>query len=195
GAHVPRPPPWPAPAGIQEASPLITGGNHSGGPTMTRTVTLTGAIALALSCSVLNSHGEAPQKGDKPQKPDNKVKELMRSKLEHAQKVLEAIALNDLDGIAKNAKALRQISERAGWRVFPTPQYLLHSNEFQRVAEKLEKDAKDKSLDGAALSYVELTLNCVRCHKYVREQRMTRADGEARLFAQKWRLEVRAQIP
>jgi hypothetical protein len=38
------------------------------------------------------------------------------------------------------------------------------------------KMAKDKNLDGAALAYVQLTMSCVNCHKYVREIRMTRID-------------------
>ena len=39
---------------------------------------------------------------------------------------------------------------------------------IRRIAEKLEKSAKDKRLDGATLAYVDMTLSCVECHKYVR---------------------------
>ena len=39
--------------------------------------------------------------------------------------------------------------------------------------------AKAKSVDGAALGYVDMTLACVRCHQYTRETRMTRNPGPA----------------
>src|SRR5204863_284991 len=61
-------------------------------------------------------------------------------------------------------------------RVLMTPLYVLYSAEFQRVADNLAKNAQDKNLDAAALSYVELTLTCVKCHKHVREVRMARLD-------------------
>jgi hypothetical protein len=36
----------------------------------------------------------------------------------------------------------------------------------------MEREARQKNLDGAALKYVELSLKCVNCHKYVRGVRM-----------------------
>src|SRR5262249_34408251 len=153
---------------------------------MKKTAFLVAVLAFGFSVPLMSSHGDDAKKRDreKPQEPDGKIKELMRRKLTHAQKVLEGIALNDFDPIAKHARELRRLSETAEWKVFPTPQYLLHSNEFQRAAEKLIADARDKNLDGAALAYVELTLNCVRCHKYVREVRMTPGDEERPWLAQ-----------
>ena len=52
----------------------------------------------------------------------------------------------------------------------------MQSNEFRRAVENLQEKAAQKNLDGAALGYVELTLTCVKCHKYVREAGMTRLD-------------------
>jgi hypothetical protein len=52
----------------------------------------------------------------------------------------------------------------------------VHSNEFRRIADDLVKSAKDKNLDGAALNYIELTMTCAKCHKYVREVRWARND-------------------
>jgi hypothetical protein len=150
---------------------------------MARSTVSVRTLVPALALFAAGSHGAARGPAEPPQKPDRKVAEMMRKKLEHAQKVLEGVALGDFDVIGKNAKALRQISERAEWRVFPTPAYLLHSNEFQRAADRLAQDAADKNLDGAALSYVGLTLTCVKCHKYVREQRMTWRGVGGRQFA------------
>src|SRR5439155_24274065 len=101
---------------------------------------------------------------------DNKTKKLMRRKLEHAQKVLEGIALNDFKEITKHGEELMQISKDAEWQAIKTPRYEVHRNEFRRAVDTLLERAKEKNLDGAALSYVDLTLSCVKCHKYVRDR-------------------------
>jgi hypothetical protein len=114
--------------------------------------------------------------GDEPPKREReprKVSDLMLKKLASSQKVLEGLALNDFKKIGRHAEELIDISNQAEWRVLKTPQYELNSNEFRRIAERLVNNAKDRNLDAAALSYVELTLTCVRCHKHVREERMT----------------------
>ncbi|HZT82226.1 MAG TPA: hypothetical protein VFA26_18505 [Gemmataceae bacterium] len=131
--------------------------------------------AMASGVPTLPGHGEEPKK---PPKDDGKITALMRKKLQHSQKVLEGIALNDFKEISQNAEELIDISKQAEWRVIKTPQYELYSNEFRRTADAMVKNAKDRNLDGAALNYVDLTLSCVKCHKYVREVRMTRLDVE-----------------
>jgi hypothetical protein len=116
-----------------------------------------------------------PGRGREGDGPDtNKVNALMQRKLLQSQKVLEGVALGDFDRIARHAEELLDISKAAEWRVVKTPRYQTYSAEFQRSAENLIKHAKDKNLDAAALSYVELTLTCVKCHKHVREVRMVR---------------------
>jgi hypothetical protein len=104
----------------------------------------------------------------------DKVAELMHRKLVKAQKVLEGIAVKDFKLIGDNAEELIAISKEAEWKVIKTPRYEMYSNEFRRAAESLIDNAKDKNLDAAALSYVDMTLSCVKCHKHVREVKMTR---------------------
>jgi hypothetical protein len=101
---------------------------------------------------------------------------IMRQKLEHAQKVLEGIAVKDFDLLEKNAVHLMILSKKAEWKVLTTPEYELRSDEFRRHADSLAKAAKDKNLDGAALAYVQMTMSCVNCHKHVRDERMARLD-------------------
>lgn len=123
-------------------------------------------LALLAGLSALPGHGEESPK----------LRQMMQKKLEHSQKVLEGITQNDFDKIAKHAEEMILISKSTEWMVLKTPQYELHSNEFRRIAESLIQNAKDKNLDGAALAYLDLTMNCVKCHKYVREVRTTRLD-------------------
>jgi len=124
------------------------------------------AALLALAIPVLSSHGE----------DQGALKKLMTKKLENSQKVLEGLALNDYDLVAKHAAELIQISKAAEFRVLKTPQYELNSNDFRRAADTMIQQAKAKNSDGIALAYVDMTLTCVRCHKHVREVRMASLD-------------------
>lgn len=94
--------------------------------------------------------------------------EMMKKKLTYAQQVLEGIALENYDTIGKNARGLRELSEDAEWNAFPDMDYLRYSLEFRSICDDLNQKAKAKNLDGATLSYMQLTMNCVSCHKFVR---------------------------
>src|SRR5258707_13983120 len=128
---------------------------------MKRYFCLVAIFLMTLGTSGPTSRGDEPdtQEGKTPKR----VSELMRKKLEHSQKVLEGIAVNDFKVISKHADDLIDLSKQAEWRVLKTPQYETNSNEFRRNAETLIKAAKDKNLDAAALAYVELKLTCDRC--------------------------------
>jgi cytochrome c556 len=116
--------------------------------------------------------------GDKrDDKERTKIGKLMKKKLESAQKVLEGLALEDYDKIVKHADELMDISKSVEWYVHKTPQYEVRSNEFRRSVDGLIEKAKQKNLDGVALAYVETTLSCVKCHKYVRSIGMGRLDA------------------
>ena len=101
----------------------------------------------------------------------------MRIKLKHAKEVLEGLTLEDFDRIQKNGQAMSLLSHEAQWNVIQTPQYMQHSGEFRRATEALAEAAKKKNIDGAALAYMEVTLKCVNCHKYVRRIKVAKADA------------------
>ena len=103
--------------------------------------------------------------------PPEKVSKFMRAKLIHSQKILEALALEDFAQLAKHSQDLKLLSQESNWNVLQTEQYVLHSDDFRRRADALTDAAKKKNLDGASLAFVELTLNCVQCHKHVRNVR------------------------
>lgn len=97
---------------------------------------------------------------------------LMQKKLTHAQKVLEGIAMSDLDKVAEHARDLSDLSKQVQFKVIKTAQYELYANEFRRTLEEMQKASKAKNLDAATLAYMDMTMSCVRCHKHVREVRM-----------------------
>jgi hypothetical protein len=130
-------------------------------------------FAVAIFGPILRSPGQPPAKAPAT-RPQSDLDKLMQKKLQRAQKLLEGIAQNDMDLIKDNAIELLTLSKSAEFKVLKTPQYELHSNEFRRSLDEMLKGAKDRSIDAATLAYVDMTFACVRCHKHVREVRITR---------------------
>ena len=123
-----------------------------------------GSVGLALAAAAW-----AAQEG--AQKPHSRA-EFMRMKLEFSKRVLEGLTLEDYPAISKNAKALKRLSEAAEWEVPTIPNatdYVVFTTEFQRLTDELVKKGREKNIDGATLAYLRLTMNCVNCHKYVRQ--------------------------
>ena len=108
---------------------------------------------------------QEPTVGDKP----NDVALFMRAKLGHSQHVMEGLALADYELIERGAHDLALASHASSWQVLQTEDYARQSREFRRACESLRAAAKDKNLDGAALAWMEVTLKCIQCHKYVRD--------------------------
>jgi hypothetical protein len=133
---------------------------------------LLGVVIVLLGLVLLLPRTEAK----KATAENDKLSKLMKAKLEHSQKILQGIALNDFKMIQKNAEELVEISKTEEWQHLKTATYQLHSNGFRRAASELVENAKEKNIDAAALSYVNLTLTCVNCHKHVREVRMTKLE-------------------
>lgn len=118
---------------------------------------------------VLNQSGAAP--------PDvNKVRQYMRPKLEHSQKLLEGLALEDYDMIARQSAAISLMSQGSNWDILQTEEYLRSSQEFRKAADAITAAAKAKDLEQATDGYLDLTRRCVECHKYLRKVRANDAD-------------------
>lgn len=103
-------------------------------------------------------------------------REFMRAKLKHSQEIVEGLAVENFEQIAKNAQQLSLLSQATNWEVFQTEEYLVQSREFRRAADALRNQAKEKKLEGAALAYLDVTMKCINCHKYVRKIRMAKLD-------------------
>jgi len=127
-------------------------------------VSLAGLLAgTAYFCTVAQ---EPP-----PQKGPTSNQLLMRDKLSFATRALEGLSMEDYDKIAEAGNMMGIISRAASWHIIPTEQYSRMSKNFQEQARDLERHAKDKNLDAASLDYVRITLTCVQCHDYIRDNR------------------------
>ena len=111
--------------------------------------------------------------------PDQ-VKPLMRRKLDRAKNILEGLTLEEFDKIASNARSLRLLSMEAGWNIVQTEEYRKQSDDFRRACDAIEKAAKAKDIHRAALSYVSLTVRCVECHSYMRDNKIKFASLDLR---------------
>jgi cytochrome c556 len=110
----------------------------------------------------------APAAQEATVQPD-KVAAFMRAKLAHSQNVLEGLAVEDFDLIDRGANDLALASQASSWQVLQTADYARHSDEFRRSCNALRAAAKARNLDGAALAWMEVTMKCIQCHKYVRD--------------------------
>jgi cytochrome c556 len=121
------------------------------------------AVGLAVF-SWLAPGGMSQQQGN--------LKDFMRVKLRHSQKVMEGLVLEDYAEIAKNAQEMSLLSLAATWQVFETPEYVDYSRKFRNATDALSDAARAKNLDRATLAFNQVTTKCVECHKYVRGIRM-----------------------
>jgi len=128
-----------------------------------------GIVVLAVAAVT----GSRPTADESTTRPDQ-VAVFMRAKLAHSQNVLEGLAIEDYDLIDKGAQELSLASEDASWQVLQTEDYARQSADFRRSCDSLRKAAKSHNLDGAALAWMEVTMKCVQCHKYVRDVRDVR---------------------
>jgi len=126
---------------------------------------------LAVAAITPPTPGDDKPKDDPKAKPDAKA-ELMKKKLALSQKILEGLALEDFDKIKTGADDLVTVRQQAAFMVGKTAKYEVYANDFQKHLEEIQKAAKKKSVEGAALGYVEMTLTCVRCHQYVRDEKI-----------------------
>jgi len=93
---------------------------------------------------------------------------IMQRKLDQSHSILEALITEDFETLEDSAGVLRKLTEEAGWFVIVTPEYAERSSSFRRAVIEIEQSAKEKNLDRAALGYVDMTLQCVRCHQFLR---------------------------
>jgi len=96
------------------------------------------------------------------------TKEVMNMKLDYSHYILNAVATGNFSLMSENAEKLSQLTQLSAWSGHKTTEYEVLSAEFRKHADALAKAAKERNLDAASLAYVQMTLSCVNCHKYMR---------------------------
>lgn len=105
-------------------------------------------------------------------KQDEEATELsnfMRQKLSASNQILEGLVTDDLSKVDLGAEKLLKMSDAEHWRASNDMMYMNHSRQFRRSVETMRDKAKRKSIDGAALAWIDVTMSCIRCHEWVRD--------------------------
>ncbi|MCA9127917.1 MAG: hypothetical protein KDB22_12565 [Planctomycetales bacterium] len=128
-----------------------------------------GGTVLMLACT-WQLLAQQPAEVPEPLRP------VMQRKLELAKALIEGLATENYDQIEQNAQALSLLSRESGWNVLVTEEYLKQGETFRRALASMREAAKEKNVDRAALGYVDMTIRCVECHKYVRKNKGNAVD-------------------
>jgi len=125
---------------------------------------LVGFVVIAIGAGVFAS-------GNQDQKKIQDRSKFMKRKLDASREIIAGLSMENYEQIGKSAQDLMLLSHEADWNVIQTEEYLKLSREFRDSSGRLRENAKKKNLDGSTLAFFEVTLNCVRCHKYVRQNK------------------------
>ena len=131
-------------------------------------------VAILLTC--IDVAAAQAQVEKTPVLAKQKLAPLMQLKLDRSKEILEGLALEEFEKIAKNARALRLLSLESGWNVLQTEEYSEQSKDFRRNTALIAEAAEEKDLGRATLGYVALTVRCVECHSYMRRERSEQAE-------------------
>jgi len=102
---------------------------------------------------------------------------LMREKLGHTQRLLEALTTSNFQMLEHESDSLARIPLMPGWMVLHSPEYRRYSEGFLRAVVDLNTSAKARDLDQAAMHFQSLTMSCYQCHRYMKNSRLA---GEPR---------------
>lgn len=129
-------------------------------------------VAAIVGLSLVGLSGAILRGGNAAQEKEalrDKVKVFMRAKLTNSQNVVEGLATENWDLIEGGAARMLVMSKASEWSVGETgPQYKQDTKEFVDACKQMITQAKAKNLEGATLAYLQLTMNCVECHRHVR---------------------------
>jgi hypothetical protein len=97
---------------------------------------------------------------------------LMREKLQHSQRLLQAVTTSDWALLERETQALIAITKNPTWTDLIRPELRPYSDGFQKALADLSTSALHRDYDSAGRSYLALTDACLRCHKYVMNSRI-----------------------
>jgi len=100
------------------------------------------------------------------------VSSVMREKLQHSQKILEAVVTSNWTVLDSQTRALERLTEDPRWMVLKYPEYAKYSSAFKDALRDLRTAAVAHDLDKTPSAYTAMTMRCVECHRYLARSRM-----------------------
>lgn len=99
------------------------------------------------------------------------VSSVMREKLAHAQKILEAVVTDDWIALETHSRELERLTRDPRWTSLRFPEYARHTRAFLEAVQALHLAAAQRDQVKAPRAYTALTLRCVECHRYLARER------------------------
>ena len=99
---------------------------------------------------------------------------VMREKLGHAQKILEALTTSNQALLLSESEALSRIAASPVWTELRARELRVFTDNFLRSVADLSASARRRDLDAAAVNYNSLTTACYQCHKHLKDTRIAR---------------------
>ena len=101
-----------------------------------------------------------------------RLNQVMRNKLDHSQKILEAVVTSNWQELDRHSRELARAAQDPAWSVLKMPEYVRHSGAFLRATDDLIEAAKLRDLEAASLGFISLSTSCVSCHRYMTRARI-----------------------
>lgn len=93
----------------------------------------------------------------------------MQVKLQESQNIFAGLAKGDFPAILESSRKLKNVNSLERFVRRSTPGYRTQLKTFEFSVKEIERHAKQKSVEGVALGFQQLTLSCVHCHSRLRE--------------------------
>jgi len=100
------------------------------------------------------------------------LRTVMRVKLDHSQKILEAVVTSNWQQLDRESRELARVAQNPAWSVLKMPEYVRYSQAFLRATDDLIEAAKLRDLESASLGFISLSTSCVSCHRYLTRARV-----------------------
>ena len=101
-----------------------------------------------------------------------KTSRVMKEKLTHAQRILEALTTSNYPLLDQQAEALSRIVDSPEWDELKTPEFRGYIEAFTKATRDLLAASKRRDLDTAAARYEPLVASCYSCHRYRKGSRL-----------------------
>ena len=120
-------------------------------------------LIVTVACGLAASPAQGPQ-----------MNRIMREKLGHTQKILEAVVTSDWVALETHSRELERLTSDPRWLVLKSPEYARHSAAFVKSIQVLHDAAAQRDLEATPKAYTDVTLRCVDCHRYLARERIAR---------------------
>lgn len=104
------------------------------------------------------------------QQQRSQINAFMQRKLDLAKDMLEGLTTNNMNKVSQSAQGLNALSLESAWNVYTTEEYLDMSEDFRHSLSMVRNGAKTENVDRATLGYINMTVQCVECHRFLKSK-------------------------